>query len=128
MPVNPSVEQAVFSEYGVPLSSKNSYEVDYLISPALGGTNDIQNLWPEPYTSTPWGARAKDDLEDHLHELVCQGKLPLSTAQNEIASDWIAAYKRYFHTDTPLSNAASIVPPNAGAGGRELPSPGTPIL
>ena len=26
-----------------------NYEVDHLITPALGGTDDIRNLWPEPY-------------------------------------------------------------------------------
>ena len=26
----------------------------------------------------------------------------LATAQHEIASNWIAAYKKYFHTQTPL--------------------------
>ncbi len=107
-PVSPSIQQAVFREYGVPVSSKDSYQVDYLISPTLGGTDDIRNLWPEPYSLTSWGAHAKDDLEDHLHEMVCQGKLPLSTAQNEIAGDWIAAYKRYFHTDQPVTNAATL--------------------
>jgi hypothetical protein len=35
--------------------------------------------------------------------MVCAGKLDLSTAQREIATDWIAAYKKYFHTDRPLS-------------------------
>jgi hypothetical protein len=107
-PVSPSIQQAVFREYGVPVSSKDSYQVDYLISPTLGGTDDIRNLWPEPYSLTSWGAHAKDDLEDHLHEMVCQGKLPLATAQNEIAGDWIAAYKRYFHTDQPVTNAATL--------------------
>ena len=109
-PVNPSLEQAVFKEYGVPASSTKNYELDYLITPALGGSDSIQNLWPQPYSST-WNARVKDQLEDHLHELVCQGKVQLATAQNDIASDWIAAYKRYFNTDQPepgLTTAASV--------------------
>jgi hypothetical protein len=99
-PVNPSLEQAVFNEYGVPASSKKDYELDYLITPALGGVDSIRNLWPQPYSST-WNARVKDQLEDHLHELVCHGKVQLATAQSDIASNWIAAYKRYFNTDKP---------------------------
>ena len=109
-PVNPSLEQAVFKEYGVPASSKKNYALDYLITPALGGADNIRNLWPQPYSST-WNARVKDQLEDHLHELVCQGRVQLATAQNDIASDWIAAYKRYFNTDKPepsLSTAANV--------------------
>jgi hypothetical protein len=112
-PVNPSLEQAVFKEYGVPASSTKNYALDYLITPALGGSDNIQNLWPQPYSST-WNARVKDQLEDHLHELVCQGKVQLATAQNDIASDWIAAYKRYFNTDKPepnLSTASANVQP-----------------
>jgi hypothetical protein len=109
-PVSPSLEQAVFEEYGVPASSKKDYELDYLITPALGGVDSIQNLWPQPYSST-WNARVKDQLEDHLHALVCQGKVQLATAQSDIAFNWIAAYKRYFNTEQPQpspSTAASV--------------------
>ena len=105
-PVDPSLEQAVFKEYGLSASAEKDYELDYLITPALGGVDNIQNLWPQPYSAT-WNARVKDQLEDHLHELVCQGKVQLATAQNDIASDWIAAYKRYFNTDRPEPNLAT---------------------
>jgi hypothetical protein len=37
----------------------------------------------------------KDRLENRLHQMVCAGELDLTTAQQAIASDWIAAYKRY---------------------------------
>jgi hypothetical protein len=40
-------------------------------------------------------------LEDRLHQLVCDGSLDLATAQRDIETDWIAAYKKYFHTDKP---------------------------
>jgi hypothetical protein len=113
-PVSPSLEQAVFEEYGVPASSKKDYELDYLITPALGGVDSIQNLWPQPYSST-WNARVKDQLEDHLHELVCQGKVQLVTAQSDIASNWIAAYKRYFNTDKPQPGQSTA----AGVGSRD---------
>jgi hypothetical protein len=106
-PVNPSLEQAVFSEYGLSPASKKDYELDYLISPSLGGTDTIENLWPQPYSST-WNARAKDRLEDHLHELVCQGKVQLATAQNDMSSDWIAAYKRYFNTEKPGPDSSGV--------------------
>ena len=45
----------------------------------------------------------KDALEDRLHETVCDGSLDLADAQREIATNWIGAYKKYFHTDTPLA-------------------------
>jgi hypothetical protein len=112
-PVNPTLQQAVFKEYGLSNSSRVAYELDYLITPALGGSDDIKNLWPQPYSST-WNARVKDQLEDHLHELVCQGQVQLTTAQNEIANDWISAYKRYFNTDRPQPNPANLAEIHAG--------------
>ena len=41
-------------------------------------------------------------VEDRLRDMVCKGEIDLSTAQHEIATDWIVAYKKYFHTDRPL--------------------------
>ena len=68
--------------------------MDHLISLELGGSNRLNNLWPEPYDIT-WNAHVKDRLENRLHELVCTGQLDLMTAQRAIATDWISAYKRY---------------------------------
>lgn len=79
-----------------------TYELDALITPELGGTTAPENLWPQRYASPMWNARIKDQLERLLPELVCSQRLELAEAQREIATDWIAAYKRYFRTDTPL--------------------------
>jgi hypothetical protein len=95
-----ATQRAVFTEYGIGASHDN-FEVDYLITPDLGGSPSIRNLWPQPYSSR-WNARTKDDLEQRLHQLVCSGKVSLPTAQHDIAADWIGAYKKYFHTDRPI--------------------------
>jgi hypothetical protein len=100
--ISVSQQEQVFREYGMDGAPAKDYEVDFLITPELGGSNDIHNLWPEPYYSTEWNAHVKDELEDRLHQMVCDGKLDLSTAQQDISSDWIMAYKKYFHTDRPL--------------------------
>ena len=97
-----SLQRRVFEEYGIAGAEPRAYEVDYLITPALGGADDIRNLWPQSYSSAVWNARVKDALEDRLHDLVCDGRLDLATAQRDISSDWIAAYKKYFETDRPL--------------------------
>lgn len=97
-----SLQRRVFEEYGIAGAEPRAYEVDYLITPALGGAEDIRNLWPQSYSRAVWNARVKDALEDRLHELVCEGQLDLATAQRDISSDWIAAYKKYFQTDRPL--------------------------
>jgi hypothetical protein len=100
--VSPSLKTQVLREYGIANALPREYEIDYLIAPGLGGTEDIRNLWPEPYNTRPWNAHVKDSLEERLHHLVCAGELDLATAQRDIATDWIAAYKKYFHTDRPL--------------------------
>jgi anti-sigma factor RsiW len=97
-----ALQRKVFAAYGIPGAEPRAYEVDYLITPALGGADDIRNLWPQSYSATVWNAQVKDVLEDYLHELVCDGSLDLAMAQREIATNWVAAYKKYFHTDRPL--------------------------
>lgn len=109
-PVVPAeVQQAVFKEYGVRQSARTrKFQIDYLINPQLGGTAEIRNLWPQPYASTVWNAHAKDALEDLLHAMVCRREIDLPEAQREIATDWIGAYKKYFHTQTPLREEARL--------------------
>jgi hypothetical protein len=98
-----ALQRRVFEEYGLKGADPRAYEVDYLVTPALGGADDIHNLWPHSYASTIWNAQGKDALEDRLRDMVCDGSLDLGEAQHEIAADWIAAYKKYFHTDQPLA-------------------------
>jgi hypothetical protein len=108
-PVDPQLQQAVFQEYGLSGSSQSAYALDYLIAPTLGGSVDIKNLWPQPHSS-PWNAQVKDQLEDHLHQMVCDHKLPLAVAQQQISTDWIAAYKSYFGTEMPQADSATAKP------------------
>jgi hypothetical protein len=98
-----ATRRRVFEEYGISDADPRLYEVDYLVTPALGGADDIHNLWPHSYSATVWNAHVKDALEDHLRDMVCQGSLDLAEAQREIAANWIDAYKKYFHTDWPLT-------------------------
>jgi hypothetical protein len=101
-----ALQRKVFAEYGIAGAPARAYEVDYLVTPALGGADDIHNLWPHSHSATIWNAQVKDALEDRLHEMVCAGSLELREAQQEIAADWIAAYRKYFHTDQPLPQHA----------------------
>ncbi|HEX3744272.1 MAG TPA: hypothetical protein VHW09_10095 [Bryobacteraceae bacterium] len=96
------LRRRVLQEYGIAGSDSTRYEVDYLITPALGGADDVRNLWPQPYLSTVWNAHVKDELEDRLRELVCGGHVDLAEAQRDISTNWIAAYKKYFGTDRPV--------------------------
>lgn len=103
-----ALRQRVFDRYGMGGARYQDFEVDYLITPELGGAASLRNLWPEPYARTAWNAHVKDQLEVRLHSLVCSHKVDLSTAQKEIASDWIGAYRKYFRTDRPLAPRQTV--------------------
>jgi len=103
--VSPVERQRVFEGYGIPLDQADKYEVDYLVTPGLGGDDDMRNLWPEPYNTASWNAHVKDVLEERLHEMVCSHQLDLTEAQRAIATDWIAAYEKYVgasRSDAPV--------------------------
>jgi hypothetical protein len=94
--------QLADSRYGDTADQKTAdYEEDHLISLELGGApKDALNLWPEPYTINytyqgkviAVGARSKDKYENYLNAMVCDGKMPLITAQHNIASDWVGGW------------------------------------
>ena len=105
--VTPKMKEQAFAEYGTAQGEgvcalkthtgtkgqavKEGCEVDHLISRELGGADTLDNLWPQPYTQHP-GAHEKDWLENELHKEVCHGDITLADAQQEIKTDWYAAY------------------------------------
>ena len=105
--VTAAVRRQAFANYGLSgnhtgyCSAEQGCELDHLVSLELGGSNDVSNLWPEPYDG-PWNAHIKDKLENRLHKLVCDGSISLPEAQRLEATDWIAAYKRFVGGD-PLA-------------------------
>ena len=108
--VTDSARWQVLRAYGMEDVPASTYELDALITPELGGTTDPLNLWPQPYASPVWNARVKDELERLLPQLVCSNHLALAQAQQDIATDWVAAYKRYFKTETPLLGSRRTTP------------------
>ncbi len=96
-----SVRHRAFDEYRIEYVPR-AYELDHLISLELGGSNSLKNLWPEPY-GILWNARVKDALENRLHREVCEGRLSLTDAQKQIATNWIAAYQKHFHSPVPIT-------------------------
>lgn len=93
--VSDSTKKQVFALYNVKCGEMcgKQYEVDHLISLEIGGTNDIANLWPQPY-AVP-GAHQKDVLENKLHSMICSKQITPADAQKAISHDWWAAYLKY---------------------------------
>jgi hypothetical protein len=62
--VTPKMKQQVCAAYGIPAARCNgrNYEIDHLIPLELGGSNDLSNLWPQPFRPQP-AAHEKDVLE-----------------------------------------------------------------
>jgi hypothetical protein len=102
-----SVKEKAYRNYGILRREKGEYEVDHLISLQLGGSNSLRNLWPQSFQTKPWNARVKDQLENELHREVCSGEMDLAVAQKEIATDWIAAYKKHYKTQAPLAEKSA---------------------
>ena len=121
-----ATRRAVYASYGVAWTARAGYEVDHLIPLELGGDNSLANLWPEPQnTGTEAGYATKDGVENHLHALVCAGKVPLATAQNAIAANWYTAYQRYRGISATAPTHTRAPPPTVTP---DQPRPSTPTL
>jgi hypothetical protein len=88
------LKHQVYVEYGIDRNAGH-YEIDHLIPLGIGGADARENLWPESRDTQPWNANVKDKLENYLHIEVCAGRIPVAQAQKEIATDWVAAYRKY---------------------------------
>jgi len=124
--VPPAEKNEVFAEYHL-VDTPGAYEVDHLISLELGGSNDIRNLWPEPYAGR-YGAHTKDKVENYLHDQVCSGTMSLTAAQVGIATHWWA-YLGSVGLSLPAAPAAgprtATSPPATSAPGTEPTPPAT---
>lgn len=100
--VSASMKKKVCAEYGV-AKCDGHLEIDHLISLEIGGSNDIRNLWPQPYADP--GAHIKDKLENRLKKLVCSDQMELNEAQVCIAKDWVACYQKVMAMDVKKGKA-----------------------
>jgi len=92
--VTKATRKKVFLRYGIDWKNRAKYEVDHLVSLELGGSNDLENLWPQPYAGVEYTARMKDQAEDWLHRELCKGgDMTIYAAQTLIMRDWIGVYK-----------------------------------
>lgn len=105
--VSGSMKEAVRRRYGIEskrsdwCNTERGCEIDHLVPLLLGGSNDIENLWPQPYEGE-WNAHHKDQLEVRAKKLLCQGKITLEEAQNAFRGDWREGYRRFVAPEPKL--------------------------
>lgn len=73
---------------------EGSTELDHRINLAIGGSNDIDNLWVQ-FDTYP-GYHEKDKLEDYLLHNVCNGNIDINYAQERIYDDWYEYYQEIY--------------------------------
>lgn len=90
--VSTTTRKKVYSMYSINYPPEfGTFELDHLIPLALGGNNEVANLFPEAKTPPP-GFKEKDVVEIYLYEEVCKGNIDLREAEAAIAKDWIEIY------------------------------------
>lgn len=124
--VSRETKELAYRLYGITSRAPGEYEVDHLISLELGGSNAIENLWPESFLTQPLNAHVKDELENKLHALVCAGKIPLPEAQKAIATNWVKAYETYVGRRPDLSSEPKDLSSTEGASSLPNVAPGCP--
>lgn len=97
--VSSGLKQKIYNEYNTEpnkgiCGGSEGCEVDHIIPLTIGGSNDKENLWVQPFNGQ-LNAHDKDQLEVRLHRLVCSDIIDLQQAQNEISSDWVKAFNKY---------------------------------
>jgi hypothetical protein len=91
--VSQKLKKKAFEIYGIDYPVPfGSYEIDHLIPLSLGGNNDISNLWPKSAEPFP-GFFEKNVTGNYLREEVCDGRIALTIAQEQIARDWFIIYR-----------------------------------
>lgn len=90
----------VYELYGVEKAKcRGGCKIDHLIPLAVGGSNDIENLWPHEYRAE-WTVYEKTRLEVRLRKEVCTTKsITIQEAQACIRDDWTACHARFFPGD-----------------------------
>jgi hypothetical protein len=71
-----SAKAAVARAYGIPRKDWGLYEFDHRIPLALGGSNSVLNIWPEPKAH----AAKKDRLEEQLYQGLVRGTITQKAA------------------------------------------------
>lgn len=94
--VTETTRKKVYAAYNTsPTTCEGGCKIDHLIPLAIGGSNDVKNLWPHAYKQD-WSVYRKTRLEVKLRKDVCSGKTPIQEARTCIATNWIDCYQKNY--------------------------------
>ncbi len=97
--VSVKLKKQIYAAYDIAYPPPTgTYELDHLIPLALGGSNAAANLFSEARDPAP-GFKEKDVVEVYLYEEMCAGRIPLVSAQAQVATNWLAVYQALNPTD-----------------------------
>jgi hypothetical protein len=85
------VTKQVYARYNITNPGYHEFEIDHWVPLALGGSNNIENLWPQPVTSP--GYKEKDYVHLYLRDQVCNHGMNLEDARKAIIGDWYSLYQ-----------------------------------
>lgn len=96
-PLSAHLKAQIFTRYGITRMSSDEcgYQIDHLIPNGIGGTSDIDNLWPQTLCGD-WNAYDKDRLDRWARKEVCEGRMNLEDARNLFTTDWTQSYLKVF--------------------------------
>ena len=90
--VTQKIRNSDYDSYGVPKENRKLYTIDHYIPLGILGTNDPENLWPQPRDE----AKQKDAIENKLRKMVCSGQMSLRDAQNQLLNNpWLDVYNKF---------------------------------
>lgn len=96
------------AERDYPGQPASNFQIDQLVPISLGGAPmDARNLWLMPWTG-PDNAENKDQLERVLNAMVCARQVPLASAQQAIARNWIDLKRRVTTTQMPMPSNVTV--------------------
>ncbi len=89
-------------------------EIDHVLPLALGGLDDVRNLWCQPTHNTwngvDYGYKTKDRVEDYMVLQMKAQKIPLKEAQDCFLVDWVACYNKYILRQPSLDSGDKVDP------------------
>ncbi len=84
--VNDQEKQKVADAYGIQRADWPKYEFDHLIPLSAGGSDDAENIWPQPIAE----AHEKDKVELDVYNKLVAGTFDQAQALQEI-KDWFTS-------------------------------------